>query len=477
MSRVPFANLSFAFLAALLGTAFLLGSTTPAAGQSEADSCVLADQRQAGETLSVRVSLQAKGKLLRAADDQAADNQAAEVPMAVRTQLAYREALIGDAGGTLQSQRLYSLAEANLQASQHSESNVLAVQHRAVRAVLRDGTTQLFAEQGQLSRAELDVISLPGNSLAVYKLLPGRQVRIGEQWDHRAEDLAALLNLDHVGVNETKSQLDDIQRGLARMRLTGMVKGSVDGVATDMRVTGDYRFDTILKRISWLQLNIEEHREAGLLNPEFAVNAELRMLIEPSQEQLSAKPAVRPTADRLLLQFADESIGLRLLYPRRWRIVDDRPRHLTLRLTAGDKNVAQCSISRLADLPAGRQLGLEEFQSDIQKTMGKQFVEFEDARRETREDGIHVCRVIVRGAVSSVPVRWIYLHLANDDGRRASMVFTMDGEMAEQFATDDAVLADSLELFEPITTSPDPAPSESSTTNETASQSARSRLR
>lgn len=438
---------SFVACGLVLGTAFWLLPTTETWGQSDKESCLLSDQRHAGETSSVRVALQVKGKLRHAAGD----NQSNEVPMSVSTRLTYRETFVEDSLGATQGQRLYEIAKASLKASDHTETKELSEQHRRVRAILRDGKTQLFAEEGQLSRAELDVISLPGDSLAVYKLLPGKTVSVGDQWKHDADDLAALLNLDHVGVNETKSQLDGIERGLAKMRLTGLIKGSADGVATQMRVVADYRYDTILKRVSWLQLNIEEHREAGLLNPEFVVNAELRMLIEPAQERLAIRPVKDPTDDLLLLQFADDELGLRLLYPRQWRIVDDRPQHLTFRLTKGDKNVAQCALSRLADLPAGRQLGLEEFQSDIQKTLEKQFVEFEDARRETRPDGLHVCRVVVRGMVSSVPVRWIYMHLADDNGQRASLVFTMDAEMVDLFATDDAIMADSLQLVQRVT--------------------------
>jgi hypothetical protein len=108
--------------------------------------------------------------------------------------------------------------------------------------------------------------------------------------------------------------------------------------------------------------------------------------------------------------------------------------------------IAQCNIIRLKDLPAGKQLGLEEFQADVQKALGEQFVEFESAGRKQRKDGYDVIRVSAAGIVSKIPVRWIYYHITSPEGKRANIVFVLDRENLGKLGSDDVIAASSLGL-------------------------------
>ncbi len=403
----------------------------------------MSDSRQVGETVQVRATLQMVGKL------NSAMTEAKDVPISAAGQVNFQETVLNRDNREIKTLRNYLSAEAELHAGGHTEKNHLSDSVRSIVAQCSDQRVELASSKGYLTRTELETITFPGDYLVVYRLLPKKGVQQGEQWQHTSEDLAVLLNLEHVGVNEVKSRLMKIENGLAVIQTTGVLKGRAAGVATEMRLTGECRYDLRWKRINWLHLRISETRDESSEAPGYAADAEIKMLIQPVQPGDAAEPTTAnlTITDRArLLSYSSESAGFRCLHPRRWHTLNEGARHSTWRVADGDDVIAQCNVIRLKDLPAGKQLGLEEFQADVQKALGEQFVEFEGAGRKQRKDGYDVIRVSAAGIVSKIPVRWIYYHVTSPDGKRANVVFVLDRDNLEKLASDDVIAASSLSL-------------------------------
>lgn len=393
----------------------------------------LMDRRPQGGLVQVKATFEAKGTL------QEGGEQPTRTEMAVKAQVSYAERLIANSTAnehvSTSGARRYQQAKADIQVGAQRETVELSPQRATIVADDVEGAPRIWSPSGPLSRRELDLLESTSQSLRVEGLLPGRRVAPGEQWTHSPEVLAAFLQLDQVAVNEATSKFLGIEKGMARMRLVGTVKGSVDGAITEMEINGDYRYDTRWQRVTWLQLNLRESREQSATGPALQVVSELRMLIEPPAKGETASADNTPPTeipapqDRdLLLAWRASDQDLRLQHPRDWIPMDERRGQMTLRWFEGDKARAQCSVSRLKDGPAGKNVSLTDFQNDIRKALGAEFGEFERAKEMDRGDGYRVLRVAARGTVSELPIRWVYYHVTSPEGFRASLTFTMEGD-------------------------------------------------
>ena len=436
---------SGALIAALVA---VMASTSVAA-----EKVALIDARQPGDLQRVQVTFEVIGSLGIGAEakDEKGENPL-EVKMSAAARLAYQERMVTHSGANSVAGRYYEGAVAKLQVGELKEDVQLDETQRLVIAESLNG--QGLTSAGQpLSRKEKEMIAVPGNGLVAYRLLPGKTVSVGETWSHQSEDLAAILNIDEVIVNEVRTRLVSLDNGLARMQIAGSLTGNINGAATEIKLSGDCRYDTGWKRINWLQLTIEENRDPSAAQPGFNVRAEMRMLAAPHKDSPElesgklAKTIQQLDRRKSFLRFESEPGAFRLIHDETWHLVDDREINTSMRLVQRGKQIAQCNIRRLKRLEKGKTLGLDEFQSDIQKALGKRFGEFAKAKKNQRADGYEVLHVVAQGAVSELPIRWVYYHLTSPEGERVSYVFTMENRMTDNFAAADHAMVDSIQLM------------------------------
>jgi hypothetical protein len=301
----------------------------------------------------------------------------------------------------------------------------------------------LFSPAGPLTRDELDLIEVPGNSLLVDQLLPHQSVKVGDRWSNNVDTIAGLLKWTELIEGEIASQLEEIRDGLALVSISGRADGSVEGAASEARIRGEYRYDVNWKRVTWVVLNIKETRQSGPIHPGFEIIAKLRMRIEP----LSASPHVTaavlksaslpPRAAHLFLSLKPSSAAFALTHDRRWYVTNDISRRVILRCLDDGELLAQLSVTELAKLPAGKELSLEAFQADIQDTLGDRFREFVSVQQSRHPEGYHILRVDTAGVVAEIPMRWIYYHVSDAAGRRAAHVYSVEADKLDQLGTSD----------------------------------------
>jgi hypothetical protein len=253
--------------------------------------------------------------------------------------------------------------------------------------------------------------------------------------------------------NKLECRLKKVEDQTAFLEMSGTVSGSVGGAASDLDVNAKVNFDLSQRRITWLAMSIQESRAVGHAEPGFEVTARVRVSIsslasspELSDEIVAALP-LKADDGSTLLTCTSADKAFQFTYPRAWRVMVDRFDVTVLRYVDRGELIAQCNLSRLPDAAPGKMLSMESFQADIQKSLAKNFGQFVEAKQFETARGLRALRVVVAGLASELPIQWIYYHLTDDDGRQASLVFTMDGKVAERFGGEDQSLISALEIL------------------------------
>lgn len=443
------------------------------AGRAEsnaAEAISLAPSRQAGQTVAVEVIMQVGGELLLSepAKTVAAGPAVRKLPMTVGAKLIYEERIIqlrSDEKGTSRSVRFYPGAKALVEIEKGNQKPVLSEGHRLIAVEAAGAATTLICPHEPLSREELDLIDVAGNTLLLDELLPSKPVAPGDTWKHSDDLLAALLRLDAVSLGDAQSMLAEVdaKTGEAKITLAGTVHGAVGGVATEIELKAKYTFNLKARQITLFALLVKEKRSIGHVSPGLDVVAKQIVKIRPlaTSDHLddaavaAAKRATGDAAERLA--FESPLNRFRMEHDRRWFVTGDEKRLTVFRLVDRGELMAQCNIASIDPVPAGETFALADFQRDIEKTLGKSFGQFVSAKEQTDPQGRRVYRVVANGAASDLPIQWIYYMYTTQEGRRLSVAFTLEQPLVERFGASDVQFLKSLEVLTPQTASTDKA--------------------
>ena len=307
-----------------------------------------------------------------------------------------------------------------------------------------------------LSRLELDLVNTIGDSLAVEDLLPGRSVAEGDRWDHETEALCGLLSMDQVAVCEVSSVVVGTRGGQVAVRLAGTVLGTIDGASTEMELRGAYLFDPVAKRISRLNLAVQEERTPSGAAPGLSVTAKLKLQIKPlenpptfSDEALAAAHHIeQPVADTL--SYHSPLGRFRLEHPASWYVTSEAGELVSLRCLQDGELVAHCNMTTLPPRSAGRHTTLRQFEEDVRASLGEHLEEIVTASEWDTPQENHCLGIVAIGTVEEVPVEWRYYLVAADGLPRVSLAVTLERSVAESFGDTDRGLIDSLQLL-PLT--------------------------
>jgi hypothetical protein len=398
----------------------------------------------------VQVALQVQGKLKLLSSD----NKERHVALEVAGNFVYQEKF--DDSPVAWSSRYYQTAEAEIKLDKNSHHPRLTDDRRLVGLRLEQGKPHFWSAAGPLTRDEAELLDLQANSAVLADLLPPKPVKLGETWKPEDASLAMFLAIDTVSSHEVVCKLAEVKDGRAVVEMSGKAAGAVEGVTTEIEVAAKYGYHLAEQRITSLALAIKENRAAGQAEPGFEVTAKLTMTLSPLTSSQHLTTAAVASLEKGVgaappLRYESAEHGFRALLDPRWRVIMDRPEVAVLRLVEGGETVAQCNVSSLPPLPAGRRLQLEEFQQDIKKALAENFRQFVEASQDQTSHGLRVLRVTAAGEASELPIHWIYYHVCDDAGRRLSFVFTLEAEKIERFAGADSAFATNLELFAPAT--------------------------
>jgi hypothetical protein len=186
------------------------------AGVCRADTTVelidLAPRIQPNSLTRVTVELDAGGNdVVRASESRESATKTGDeqkLPMSVSARLQYDERRL-DGGDATSSRplaiRYYTLAEGTLKVDTSGHAPKLADNRRLIVVAPGSVRPNLCSPNGPLTRQELDLIDVAGNSCLIDDLLPAKPVVNGATWNHDAKLMGALLAVDSVAACEVQS--------------------------------------------------------------------------------------------------------------------------------------------------------------------------------------------------------------------------------------------------------------------------------
>lgn len=404
------------------------------------------------QTLShVQMTLEAGGKL-RVTESEEAE-EAEELEMQVESAFVYDEMFLAIDPTAAQSLRYYTRAEAKLQINDKLVEPTLRDEVRLIATDANESAATSFSPAAPLNRDELDLVTLPANTLLLDRLLPSEEVALRQTWSHDNRLMAALLGLDTVGASNAASVLTEITEEAAKCQLAGTVNGALTGVATEMQIKAKYTYDRKLGRITWFAMALQEIRGPGYVNSGIDATAKLQIKITPieTSQHLTAErlagvdAAATPENTQLLV--APQHDAFRLISDRRWHSVSESPGHVALRLIDRGELLAQCNVRVPAKVAPQALPSLSQFQDEIRKALGDKFTQFVRAAETGEPGGLKAYRVAAHGAVSDLPIEWRYYLLMAPDGGQVSLAFTVEQALAERLAEADQELVAGVQII------------------------------
>lgn len=439
----------------------------------------------AGHAVSLRVEVE--GDLFATA---AAEAEAVRRPIKLAARFDFLE-WPAPAAGAGEVSRRYRIARAEIETPDQRVLQHLASDARELVVTLEGMTPKPFLKEGYLSRDEADLLDVPFDPLLVDGLKPAQPVSEGTSWKLPGDLVAGLLAIDTVESGQIEAQLTRVADDQATIRFEGSIVGAADGAPTRIQVVGEvtaavrtheespppaesqdqdgrsgeeagpddaagsdaatWAFDG---PIVGLEATITERREAGWVAPGLDVRATITMSRFAAGEAAVEVEADR-VADGLAAALADRPAGkgrpgvvwqrhrqgrYSAVLDARWRVVEDGPEGLVLRLSDRGKLVAQCSILPLPRVAADAPPAEETVRDDVRRSLGDQFGLLTGSEASTREDGTRIVRVVAEGAADGRAFRWIHYVLTDPAGHRLAVTFMHEPGLMDQFAAADREL-------------------------------------
>ena len=310
------------------------------AGSIAQEPVRLAERFDPTDATHVEVKVSLAGRL--AIPDEKGQPRVA--PVAGTSALSYDERpLPADRADTQKVVRLYQGVKFDRVIDGRAEGADLRPQvRRMVVQRSKEGRKAPFSPDGPLTAGELDIVrtDLFGPAL-VPGLLSPRPVKPGDKWTASSAAVADLTDFDPIDGGELAVTFAAVitldGKTLAKLTVAGTVTGRSEDGPARQSFDGVAYFDLAAQRLSYLNLAGTQQ-----LLADKQVTGEVRgtvvMTRGPAARPLDVGEPVRDAAateDNTQLLFDDPGVGVRFLYPRRWKLQPPRGRQLTLDEPAG----------------------------------------------------------------------------------------------------------------------------------------------
>ena len=211
--------------------------------------------------------------------------------------------------------------------------------------------------------------------------------------------------------------------------------------------------DRTLKQVKQVRLTVDENRQAGQVAPGFEgksrVNIQLRS--DDGCEYLTTANLKKLTKSRRIkqrLQWMSQEGKFALEYDPRWKMIASESEAAVLRYVDDGDLMAQCNVVQLPSRPASNPLTLANYRKEIETIIQPdKTAKLTGASEVKTATGLNAFRISVKGVQDEVPVKWIYYHVAAEDGRRLTFIFTLEQEIADVFQPSDQRMVNGLSFF------------------------------
>ena len=370
------------------------------------------------------------------------------LPIQVRAMLKYEQKVLSQR----HSIRNYQTAASEITIDKNQRQAGLADSNRTVGVYLGEGRTAfpkpiLYSSQEDiLKQAELELISTPFDYVALSEFFSTDDVEIGQAWQPEDQHVANVLAIDLIYTNDVQLTVKSATPQQTKLYITGKATGSVDGEDVSFELSGVTLIDNQTDKVKAMRVTINESRVAGQIAPGFVGTVKIDLRAQPKNEvEFIPAPILARTK-----KFRPQKLAwkpdneFKLFFDPRWRMINNQDDAAVFRLIEKGDMLAQCSIVQLPNRPDGNLLELNAFKTEVSKIISGTNAEISKSTERQSSSGLSVLRVDVEGIEQDIPIHWTYCHVAHNDGRRLTFVFTGEEEVFDRFNLYAQPLVDSL---------------------------------
>ncbi|MHC4879607.1 MAG: hypothetical protein ACYTGL_24395 [Planctomycetota bacterium] len=397
---------------------------------------------------SVRCRLEVSGDLKTAAPE----SKGVTLPLKVDARLSFLERRLpagGEDAEAYRAARSYQVSEARIEVSGEPTQSNMPADGRLIVAEGRSNGVQLWSPERSLTFESLDLLSTPGDSLALHALLPDGEVEAGATWQPAYWVIPLLTGVEAVSKHELTCKLEKVDDKFAVIAVEGSVEGAIDGAYTKISVNGQIAWDVDKQHIRQAKITQTEERAVGVVSPGMNVTATMYVDRQPSSlagplsgSRVESLPIV-PEAHQLALQF-ESAWDFHFACDRNWHLFHQTKDVAVLRLVEKGSLIAQCNVSKVPQVAAGSHTPEQTFQADIRTALAGQLQQITNAEQLETDDGRWLYRVTATGMSRNTPMTWYYYLCAAPDGRQVAFAFSLETRFVGQFANRDLGFARSL---------------------------------
>jgi hypothetical protein len=363
-------HLKFAFLLTILGAS---GGWLPASAQAPV---TLRETFQPGAQFHVSTRVELSGTLTPPAPPQGGAAKALAVTG--QSTIEYDERLLGADSQAARTIRIYRQIELRRKIGDEPQQSTLRPAVRRL-VVLRSRTAKVpFSPDGPLTWGEIDLVRTEIFTPALAALLPDRPVRPGDRWQAGTGAVQELTDLERVEEGTIECRLDELTtlagRRHARVTMSGSVRGINEDGPTRQQIDGHFYFDLESNHVGHVSfkgvhlLLDATGKEAGRIEGRFTLTRQANQRSADLSDQALRGLVLEPNADNTLLLYDNPDLGVRFLYPRRWRVGAVRGRQVVLDEAKG--NGLLLTLDPLPRVPTGAQY-LAESRDYLEKQKAK----------------------------------------------------------------------------------------------------------
>lgn len=263
------------------------------------------------------------------------DPKAQKLPVRGESAIEYDERVLAfDGKEVTRTARIYRRVEFKRQVGDRPQDATLRTGVRRLVLMRINQVEVPFSPDGPLLWGEIDLVRTDVFTPALAGMLPPGEVRPGDRWTAANTAIQELTDLERIEDGKVECKLDQVttlnRRRLARVTFTGNVRGLNEDGPNRQILDGYFFFDLESNHISYVSLKgthillDRDGKELGRVEGQFVLtrqaNTEVRELSDAGLRGVK----LEPDDDNTLLLYDNEDIGLRFLYPRRWRVAGVR---------------------------------------------------------------------------------------------------------------------------------------------------------
>lgn len=252
---------------------------------------------------------------------------------------------VSSGGDVEKTFRIYRRMDFQRKVGDRPQTNTLRAAVRRLVLLRHQQVEVPFSPDGPLTWGELDLVRTDVFTPALVGLYPAGAVRPGERWTAAAPAIQELTDLERIEEGKIECRLEQVTtlqgRRLARVALSGAVRGVNEDGPNRQQLDGYYLFDLESRHLSYVSIKgihfllDKDGREQGRVEGRFVLTRQAHQRAADLGDDVLKGLTLEPNADNTLLLYENPELGLKLLHPRRWRVAGVKGTQLGLDETDG----------------------------------------------------------------------------------------------------------------------------------------------